>query len=88
MNKYQEALAEIEETCLCIDSVSDVDVYLNPIRELVEKTTPKKAIKADEQNIRFVTTYICPNCNKEFTGKISNYCYHCGQKIDWSDDGC
>ena len=30
--------------------------------------------------------YRCPNCVGNFSGTgIANYCYHCGQKLDWSE---
>lgn len=52
----------------------------------LEKQIPKKPLKSAEQVIRYVTTYDCPNCEKQFTGtKGANYCYHCGQHFDWSD---
>ena len=29
--------------------------------------------------------YKCPACGGKFTGtRIADYCYHCGQKLDWS----
>lgn len=53
----------------------------------LEKRVPKKPILSDEQVIRYVQTYKCPFCLKTFTGKgVSNYCYHCGQAFDWSDE--
>lgn len=46
-----------------------------------------KPILADEYVIRYVTTYECPNCGKHLVGNgLLNYCYHCGQKLDWSDE--
>lgn len=37
-------------------------------------------------NEAYEQTYECPNCGKAFTRKyILNYCYYCGQKLDWSD---
>ena len=38
------------------------------------------------QDIRYVTKYTCPTCGGKFTGTVSNYCYHCGQKLDWSEE--
>lgn len=52
--------------------------------EALEKQLPKKPKEDDEQNVRYVTVYVCPYCGKRFTGAASTYCYHCGQKLDWS----
>lgn len=50
----------------------------------LEKKVPKKPIKSV---IRYVQTYKCPFCLKTFYGKgVRNYCYHCGQAFDWSDE--
>lgn len=51
--------------------------------EALEKQTPKKPVKADEQVVRYVTTWNCPTCGGQFTGMVSNYCYHCGQALAW-----
>lgn len=54
--------------------------------KILDLSQPRKPIKSDEQVIRYVQTYECPNYGKAFTGKyILNYCYYCGQKLDWSD---
>lgn len=53
--------------------------------EALEKQLPKKPKQADEQRIRYCTTHVCPGCGKEFTGMVSEYCYHCGQRIEYDD---
>lgn len=54
------------------------------IVEALEKQKPKKPTKVDDGGIRYTDTYRCPNCEKAFTGTgIADYCYHCGQRIDW-----
>lgn len=56
------------------------------IDEALEKQIPKKPINNDTKGIRYTVSYICPNCNREFTGTgIADYCYHCGQALDWGD---
>ena len=56
-------------------------------RAAVEKRKPKKPIKDREQGIRYTSAYTCPSCGRGFTGTgIANYCYHCGQRLDWSDE--
>ena len=57
------------------------------IDEALEKQIPKKPIKSDRQEIRYTLTYDCPTCGRQFTGTgFADYCYHCGQALDWSDD--
>lgn len=56
----------------------------NTLVEAVEKQIPLNPIKNREQEIRYTSAYSCPNCDGGFTGTgIANYCYHCGQKLDW-----
>lgn len=51
----------------------------------LEKQIPKKPKRAME-NIRYTKCYTCPNCQKIFIGAgVASYCYHCGQRLDWSD---
>lgn len=94
MNKYLKALENIG--MIDLDNLSNgydspkfvKDFYYGEyqlLQELVDKATPKKPIKDEVQDIRYVTKYICPNCGGKFTGKISDYCYHCGQAFDWSE---
>ena len=55
--------------------------------EALEKQIPKKPIKSDRQEIRYTLTYDCPTCGRQFTGTgFADYCYHCGQALDWSDN--
>lgn len=54
--------------------------------QALEKQIPKKPIKSEKQVIRYVTTYCCPTCKLGFTGTgVAKWCYHCGQKLDWSN---
>lgn len=59
--------------------------YYETAIEALEKQLPKKPKQADEQRIRYCTTHACPGCGKEFTGMVSEYCYHCGQRIEYDD---
>lgn len=55
-------------------------------REATERQREKKPIKIENNGFRYTDSYICPNCEKGFTGTgIADFCYHCGQAIDWSD---
>ena len=54
--------------------------------EALEKQIAKKPQKTESEGYRYTDTYRCPNCGGNFSGTgIANYCYHCGQKLDWSD---
>lgn len=62
----------------------------NDFEKIVALSQPRKSIlvdEVDEQVIRYVTTYECPNCGKYLVGNgLLNYCYNCGQRLDWSDE--
>lgn len=61
--------------------------YEYTVRQALEKQIPKKPIKMDTQEIRYTDSYRCPSCNGSFTGTgIADYCYHCGQKLEWGDE--
>ena len=62
-----------------------MDAIVYAVSEL-EKQIPKKPIKSENQVVRYVNTYYCPTCELGITGtNIAKWCYHCGQKLDWSD---
>ena len=52
----------------------------------LEKQIPKKPIKSDRE-IRYCEVWKCHNCGFEWSGRVVDYCYKCGQAIDWSDEG-
>lgn len=54
-------------------------------KEMIEKSKAKKPTEDEVSKIMYVKTYTCPNCGGGVSGKISNYCYHCGQKFKWED---
>lgn len=55
-------------------------------RAAVEKQKAKNPQKTESEGYRYTDTYRCPNCGGNFSGTgIANYCYHCGQKLDWGD---
>lgn len=97
MNKYQESLDNlIRVSCPRKVSCKECDFeklcnsqakgYVDTIQELVDRDTPKKPIKDEPSRIRYVPTYVCPSCGQRFSGWESKFCYHCGQKLDLSDD--
>ena len=55
--------------------------------QALEKQIPMKPVKSEKQVVRYVNTYYCPICNLGITGtNIAKWCYHCGQKLDWSEE--
>lgn len=56
----------------------------NNFEKILELNKLRKPILVDEQVIRYI--YECPNCGRRFRNNGSlNYCYNCGQRLDWSD---
>lgn len=53
---------------------------------VLEKQVAKKPKKIEVEGYRYTDTYKCPTCGGNFSGTgIADYCYHCGQRLDWSD---
>lgn len=60
---------------------------LEECRAAMEKQTAKKPKKTESEGYRYTDTYRCPNCGGNFSGTgIADYCYHCGQKLDWEGE--
>lgn len=88
MNKYQNALETASLCCLCTDTAEEAHEYLDVLKELVDKATPKKPIIRRGYSIEY---YHCPNCNAfiaycDDEDDYHDYCVFCGQAIDWSDE--
>lgn len=80
---YEEALEIIKDKLPFTSGV--IEEALGLVESCVNKQIPKKPIKVRE-HIMYSMCYICPNCQKNFSGTgIASYCYHCGQALDWSD---
>ena len=59
---------------------------MDEVRSAVEKQEAKKPTYVEGTGIRYTDLYRCPNCGQCFSGTgIADYCYHCGQAIDWGD---
>ena len=71
------AIGEVEWS-YPIDYAEAIEVAV----EALEKQIPKKPIKSDRE-IRYCEVFKCPNCSFEFSGRVSKYCYRCGQALDW-----
>lgn len=93
MNKYQEALDEM--CCNCYTSCSKDGTpclaYMK-LQELVDKSTPKKAIRKKLEdptktrknslvNLVGNRYYKCPNCESYLGAFIDDYCKYCGQAL-------
>lgn len=50
----------------------------------IKKQIPQEPIKVCPHQKRLSLQYECPTCHGKFTGTgIADYCYHCGQALDW-----
>lgn len=59
---------------------------LEEVQEAVEKHKAKKPKNVKTEGYRYTDTYRCPTCGGNFSGTgIADYCYHCGQKLDWGE---
>ena len=82
---------KIDAFIMAIDALEEIKQYraigtVEECRAAVEKQKAKKPQKTESEGYRYTDTYRCPNCGGNFSGTgIANYCYHCGQKLDWGD---
>ena len=84
------AIAEVEW-----DYPLDYAIAFETAIEALEKQIQKKprahTVDVDKLKIgnanwcKGTTVYRCPNCN-DFISRIYDFCYKCGQKIDWGND--
>nr|DAD83086.1 MAG TPA: hydrogenase/urease nickel incorporation protein [Caudovirales sp. ct1Jx6] len=52
----------------------------------LKKQIPQKPTPSEKQHIRYAMCFTCPSCGRDFSGTgIADYCYHCGQALDWGD---
>ena len=73
----------------------DYSIAFETAIEALEKQAAKKPephivdvekIKIGNANwCKGTTVYRCPNCN-DFISRIYDFCYHCGQALDWSEN--
>lgn len=81
----QEAIKELSYDNTAYGGKCTKEVRETAINAL-EKQIPKKPVHIGGDGIRYTDLYRCPNCGQGFTGTgIADYCYHCGQKLDWSE---
>lgn len=86
MMDSSEAIKELQENIDLPFGSNISKETTNLAIQALEKQIPKKPVKSENQVVRYVNTYYCPTCELGITGtNIAKWCYHCGQKIDWSD---
>lgn len=57
---------------------------LEKVSDAVEKQRAKKPKNVETEGYRYTDTYRCPTCGGNFSGTgIADYCYHCGQRLNW-----
>ena len=81
MNKYEKAFNHLREHA----PFDTVDEMID-IKELVEKSIPKKPLHEEVQSkineIYSHEFWFCPNC-KKIVMIDDMFCVNCGQVIDW-----
>ena len=65
----------------------DYSIAFETAIEALEKQIPRKPIKS-EREIRYCEVWNCPGCGFEFSGRVLNHCYSCGQALAWGEDEC
>ena len=86
---YKEAIEKIKIAIAEVEWYDPMEysIAFEEAIEAMEKQIPKKPIFKDNDGIRYTDSYRCPTCGGAFSGTgIANFCYHCGQAIDWSDE--
>ena len=84
--KTKELAKDLKEHIGCGIEVPLYDEELEVVVEALEKQIAKKPKKIEIEGYRYTDTYRCPTCGGNFSGTgIADYCYHCGQKLDWSE---
>ena len=82
----KELAKDLKEHIGCGIEVPLYDEELEVVVEALEKQIAKKPKKIEAEGYRYTDTYKCPTCEGNFSGtRIADYCYHCGQKLDWSE---
>lgn len=77
---------EIDEVYERLHKYEDTGLTPEEVMELKERDTAKEPIIAGDWGIRYTDGYVCPNCDRNFTGTgVAKFCYHCGQRIKWED---
>lgn len=84
--KPNEALEIITNAIQTGKLTRERDIALALAQKALDKQIPKKPIQS-RNSILYALSYICPSCGGGFSGTgIADYCYHCGQALDWNDE--
>ena len=77
------------ERDIALEQLKDIGCVLgqkmDDVKEVLGKQIPKKPIKSDRE-IRYCEVWKCPSCGFEWSSRVVDYCYKCGQQIDWSEE--
>ena len=99
MNKYKESLDFLKEQLKLKYKVKEIHIAeivaesFGDLQELIDKENPMKPIfdgsgYSDCDKVQ----YICPKCNQIMSRQVCitkhkpNYCYKCGQRLDWREN--
>lgn len=64
----------------------EVTIAYDMAIKALKKQIPQKPTPSEKQQVRYAMCFTCPSCERDFSGTgIADYCYHCGQALDWSD---
>lgn len=87
MSEIQEAIKRLE-SCSIIPFDEDSQRVCNLAIHALKKQIPKKPVYNCNNEVIH-----CPNCDYDLMGGIEidaeeepDYCWKCGQKLDWSDE--
>lgn len=68
------------------------DIPYGILQELIDKSVPMKPVLCrSNHHSSDMKEYKCPNCNQIMLKQVCitkhkpNYCYKCGQALDWSE---
>lgn len=90
---YQEANALVDDFSFVYKGKSISKEALIECREIIhkalEKEIPKKPFEKEVIGVSmsgYKYKGICPKCSITVSQFAGNYCHHCGQALDWSDN--
>lgn len=86
----QEIIESINYCLECDnDRIPTTQDDLQTIKEALEKQIPKKPIEKEVIGVSmsgYKYKGQCPKCSLTVSQFLGNYCHHCGQALDWSDN--
>lgn len=84
-NKAEISLNNIDTACEWLkQDVSGTITAFSMAIEALEKQLPKMPIKSDRE-IRYCDLWKCPSCGFEWSSRVVDFCYKCGQRLDWEE---